>query len=176
VRWSTKRQSLHKSHIRRYLCTLARQSLRPVRYRRGGQCMRAHIRLPTLTRLSILEQLTTRRGSSIQDRYQKVFTPYEKPAVKPLMRPFSLVLRLARCKRGTSEQLPKTQNIRPFLRVAKPERNGIRSYSWAETESTKTPECKPVNNCVRSHNFPDLGCLIWKNGSRPQNAQPTCHE
>jgi hypothetical protein len=52
----------------------------------------------------------------------------------------------------------------------------IRSYSWAETESTKNSECKPVNNCGRGHNFLKFRCQIWKTGGRPQKAQPTCYE
>ena len=31
----------------------------------------------------------------------------------------------------------------------------IRSYSWAATESPKNSQCKPVNNCGGSHDFPE---------------------
>jgi len=52
----------------------------------------------------------------------------------------------------------------------------IRSYSWAATEEPHNSQCKPVNNCGGSHDFPELQFQIWKSGSRPQNAQPTCYE
>ena len=31
----------------------------------------------------------------------------------------------------------------------------IRSYSWAAAESPKNSQCKPVNNCGGSHDFPE---------------------
>src|SRR5271165_600913 len=53
---------------------------------------------------------------------------------------------------------------------------GYPQLLWAEAESLQNSQCKPVNNCGGSHDFPELQFQIWKSGSRPQKAQPACYE
>ena len=51
------------------------------------------------------------------------------------------------------------------------------SYSWLQRKAPQNLQCKPVNNCRGSHNFPlNFSFKFGESGSRPQIAQPTCYE
>jgi len=79
----------------------------------------------------------------------------------------AIALRPTKKRSRVQERVPAVEDLNVQV---------IRSYSWAVTESPKNSQCKPVNNCGGSHDFPELQFQIWKSGSRPQNAQPTCYE
>jgi hypothetical protein len=51
------------------------------------------------------------------------------------------------------------------------------SYSWLQQKAPQNLQCKPVNNCRGSHNFPlNFSFKFGESGRRPQIAQPTCYE
>src|SRR5271165_506912 len=76
---------------------------------------------------------------------------------------------------------PRPRRTKPAVKSlrSRAKRNKYTGYPqllWAEAESLHNSQWKPVNNCGGSHDFPELQFQIWKSGSRPQNAQPTCYE
>jgi hypothetical protein len=54
------------------------------------------------------------------------------------------------CQSGSEGGAKRTFVPTPILNV-----QVIRGYSWAATESPKNSQCKPVNNCGGSRDFPE---------------------